>query len=95
MIISSSPSIFRAAVFAEQNAIAFFHVKRLSRAVFFVLALAHGNDLAFLGFFFRGVGNDDASPNLLTLVDSPHDYAVMERGNVCRHSLNSPFRFCS
>src|SRR6185312_6206567 len=77
---------FGAAVLPEQNAVAFFDIKRLSRAVFFVLAFTGRNDFAFLGFFLRGVGNNDASPNLFALFDSPHDYAVMKRGNVSSHS---------
>ena len=77
----------RAAVLAEKNAIALFHVEGLAGAVFFIFAFADSDDFAFLGFFLGGVGDDDAAPHLLALFDSLHDDAIMKRPDVRCHDL--------
>src|SRR6266545_370889 len=52
---------FGARVLAEENAVVGLHVQRHLLAVLHHLPGAHRNDLALLGFLFRGVGNDDAA----------------------------------
>ena len=52
---------FGAAVFAEQDLVADFHVERTYLPVFQNLALADRDDLALDGLFGRGVGNYDAA----------------------------------
>src|SRR6185369_9832927 len=78
----------RAAVFSEQHAVALFDVERLAGAVLFILAFANCYDFAFLGFFLRSVGDNDAAPHLLALFDTLHDDAVMKRPDVGCHNLD-------
>jgi hypothetical protein len=50
-----------AGIFAEKNPVACFDLQSHALPLLAHLARAHGNDLAFDGFFFRGVRNDDAA----------------------------------
>src|SRR5918998_465159 len=80
----------RAAVLAEQHAVAGLHVKLLAGAALPVTAPPHGDDLALLRLFLRGVGDDDAAPNLLALLDAAQDYAVVKRSDVGSHANSFP-----
>ena len=64
---------FGAGVLAEQDAVAFFHSEREHLAFIVGLALADGDDFAFLRFVFGGVGDDDAAAGgcQLLLRDGP------------------------
>ena len=52
---------FRAAVFADEDAVTLFDFKRNFLAVVIGLARAERDDDAFLRFFLGGIGNDDAA----------------------------------
>src|ERR671916_273351 len=80
----------RARVLAEQHAVAGFHVKLLAGAVIFVLARADGDHLALLRLLLGGVGDDDAAPNLLALLDAAQDDTVVKRSDVGSHANSFP-----
>src|SRR5205814_9495891 len=68
-----------AGVLAEQNGVAHLDVERGDLAVVADLSLAGGNDLALLGFFLGGVGDDDALFGLLVLLlEAVVDYPVLK-----------------
>src|SRR5919204_2388181 len=50
-------------VLAEENAIAFLHIQRLTLSLFVLLASANGDHLTLLRLLLRSVGNDDAAMN--------------------------------
>src|ERR1700755_3200544 len=68
---------FGATVLAEEHSVSGLHVQRLTLAVLPVLAVADGDDLAFLRLLFSRVGDDDASAHLLALFDAFHNHAVV------------------
>ena len=71
---------------AEQHPIAGSDIERLTRAIFPILTVAGGNDLAFLRLFLGCVRDNNAATNLLALLDTSHDDAVMKRLNIyCHH----------
>src|SRR5438270_8496395 len=67
---------FRSGIFAEQYAVAFFYCQGNGLA-FFKLSGSSGDNDAFLGFLFCGVGDDDATTNGLRFLDPSDDNAVM------------------
>src|SRR5947208_10996402 len=69
-----------AGVLAEQHGVAHLDVERGDLAVVADLSLAGGNDLALLGFFLGGVGDDDAPFGLLDLLlEALDDDPVLKR----------------
>ena len=64
---------------AEQHAVAGLHFRGDALAIVVEGARADGDDLAFLGLFLRGVGNDDAAAGLLLGCNTPHDDTVVQR----------------
>ena len=77
MIRNSSPSILMSAgIFAEQDAVAFFYGHGNVLA-FVKLAGSNCNYNAFLGLFFCGVGDDDATTNGFRFLNPSDDNAVM------------------
>src|SRR5882724_9821746 len=68
---------FRAAVLAKQDAVALLNIQWLACSVFLVFSLPGRDYFAFLGFFFRAVGDDDAATNLFAFVNALHNDAVM------------------
>src|SRR5579872_745004 len=75
---------FGAAVLAEQDAVANFHVEG-NEFTLFALAAADGDDFAFLLLFLGGVRNDDAALDAFFFFNSLHDYPVVERGEIHCH----------
>ena len=73
---------FRAAVFADQNAVAFFDFKRDFFAVVVRFAGAERDDDALGRFFLGGIGDDDAALFGFLLFDRFHEDAVAERFDV-------------
>src|SRR5208282_115778 len=65
-----------AAVFAEQDSVPGFHVERNQLALF-PASISHGDDFAFLRFFFGRVGNDDAALHGFFLFEPPDQHAVV------------------
>src|SRR5262249_46669370 len=65
-----------AAVLADQDAIALLHLDGDALAVLGQAARAHGDDLALLRLLLRGVGDDDAAPNGLLLLDTANEQPV-------------------
>ena len=56
-------------------------VERRDLAVLLDLALADGDDLALLGLFLGGVGDDDAADLLFAFFEALHDDAVVQGTN--------------
>jgi len=52
---------FRAAVLADEHAVALFDFERNFLSVFVGFTGAEGNDNSLSGFFFGGIGDDDAA----------------------------------
>src|SRR4029079_4313725 len=69
-------------VLAEQHAVADLEVERNQLALVILLSLAHGHDLALVGFLGGGVGDHDATRGLALLFDALDDHAVMQRTNL-------------
>ena len=69
-----------AGVFPEEHAVARLHVEREDFALVIRLALADGDDFAFLGLFLGAIGDDDSTTDCLALFDAAEEDAVMERG---------------
>ena len=88
---SSSILISRAAVLAEQNAVAWFHVER-NQFAFFALASANGDDFALHGLFFCGVGDDDAALDGFLFFNALHDDTVVQRCRFTAIFEKPPFR---
>src|ERR1700729_2065219 len=64
---------------AEQHAVAGLDAHRGELAALVATAGADGDDLALLGLFLDGVGNDDTAFGLCLGVDTLDDHPVMER----------------
>src|SRR5206468_4840892 len=77
---------FRATVLSKQNAVADANIQRLARPVVAILAFADGDNLALLGFFLCGVGNDDPAANLLAFLNAAQNHAVLKWPNVYCHN---------
>src|SRR6185436_7355908 len=69
-------------VLAEQHAVADLEVERNQLALVILLSLAHGHDLALVGFLGGGVRDHDATRGLALLFDALDDHAVMQRTNL-------------
>jgi len=77
-----------AGVLAEQHAVADLEVDWNQLAVVILLAFAHGDDLALVGFFGGRVGNDDSAGGLALFLDALDDHAVMQGTNFHTSSKN-------
>src|SRR6185436_19036269 len=66
-------------VLAEQDLVAGLDVERDQLALVVFLALAHGDDLALIGLFGGGVGDDDAARGFALFLDALDDHTVMQR----------------
>src|SRR6202158_750520 len=75
---------FRAAVFAEEHAVAGFHVEGDELALF-ALAGADSDYFAFLLLFLGCVRDDDATLDAFLLFNALHNDAVVERGEIHCH----------
>src|SRR2546425_3077468 len=71
-----------ARVLAEEDAVVGLHVQRDFLAVLVHLPVAHRDDLALLGLFLRGVGNDDAALLGVLLFLALDEDPVMQRTNL-------------
>src|SRR5262249_2705282 len=69
----------RAAVLADQDAVALLDLRGDAPAFLGQLAGAHGHDLALLRLLLGGVGDDDAAPDGLLLLDAANEQPVGER----------------
>src|SRR5690348_2064504 len=68
-----------AAVFAVQDLVALGDVRRDALAgVLADLAVPDGHDLALLGLFLRGVGQNDPAHGRFFLLDRAHNHAIAE-----------------
>src|SRR5262245_36931629 len=76
-----------AAVLADQDAIALLHFGRDALAVLGEAAGPDGHDLALLRLLLGGVGDDDAAPDGLLLLDAADEQPVGERLEVHRALL--------
>ena len=79
-----------ARVLAEQDEVAGLDVERDALAVVLRLAVAGGDDLALLGLFLGGVGDDDPADFLFAFLDALDDDAVVQRSDV--HAVYSVWR---
>src|SRR5436190_17649373 len=82
-----------ARVLAEENEVSGFHVERLLLAVVLRLAVAGSDDLALLGLFLGGVGDDDAPDLLFAFLDALDNDAVVQRSHV--HFVSPSEKGCS
>src|SRR5205814_10508666 len=78
---------FLAGVLAEQDDVARLDVERRDLAVLFDFALASGDDLALLGLFLGGIGDDDPADFLFAFFEALNNDAVVQRSDV--HALYS------
>src|SRR4029078_4050728 len=62
--------------------IAGLHVERKALAVVLGLAVSGSDDLALLGFFLGGVGDDDPADFLFAFLDALDNDAVVQRSDV-------------
>src|SRR5688572_7595656 len=71
--------------FAEQDLVAGLEIQRRDRAAFVTGAGADGDDLAFLGLFLDGVGDDDSAGGLLGGFDPADEHPVVQgtKGHMC------------
>jgi hypothetical protein len=67
-----------AAVFANEDLVPFFDGEFDELAIVITLAGAEGNDFAFLGLFFGGIGNDDAALFDFRLFERLDENAIRE-----------------
>jgi hypothetical protein len=66
-----------ARVLPKQDAVAGFHVQWNHAAVLQTLTFSNGNDVAFLRFLLRGIGDDDSALYLFSLLNpSGHDPVI-------------------
>src|SRR5205085_6253416 len=68
-----------ARILAEEDLVADLHVDSGDLAVFVLLARAHGQDFALVGFFGGGVGDDDAGGGLALFLEALDDDAIVQR----------------
>jgi hypothetical protein len=68
---------FRSGIFSEQNMIAGLDVQGENFAFIVRLAFADGDNFAFLGLFFCGVGNNNATADGFAFFDATDDDTVM------------------
>ena len=79
---------FGAGVLAEEDAVALLHLQGGGLSVFIEAAVTDCDDLALLGLFLGGVGDDDPALHLLAFVEPLHEDAVIERTNL--HLVDLP-----
>src|ERR1041384_6176478 len=79
----------RAAILADQHAIALLDLKRDELAVLVPLASAHGDDLAFLRLLFRRVRDDDPAFLHFALLDRLHQHPIAQWFDVHRFTHSS------
>ena len=79
-----------AGVLAEQDPVARLDVELDQRAVLEALAGADGDDLALERPLLGGVGDDDAAPGLLVLLDAADQDAILQGTDV--HGFSSWFQ---
>src|SRR6266446_7327475 len=77
-----------ARVLAEEHAVVGLHVQRDLLAILVHLPVAHRDDLALLGLFLRGVGNNDAALLGVLLFLALDEDPVMQRTNL--HGRSPP-----
>ena len=63
----------------KTHAVAGLHIERLQLTLLVGGARADGHDLALLGLFLGGVGNDDAAGGPIFGLDPANDHAVVQR----------------
>ena len=68
--------------FAEQHAVADFHIDGNDLAGLVAAAWADGDDLALGGFLLSCIGNDDAAGRLLLGINAPDDNTVVKRAKL-------------
>ena len=66
----------------NRMSVAGLDVERDALAVVLDLAVAGGDDLALLGLFLGGVGDDDPADLLFAFLDALNDDAVVQRSDV-------------
>ena len=71
-----------------KDGVALLDIEGDALAVLVGLAVADGNDLALLGLFLGGVGDDDAADFLFFFLNALHEDAVVERSQ--SHRCCSP-----
>src|SRR5262249_55526224 len=77
---------FGAGVFAEEDAVAFFHVERTDLALLADLAFAGGDDFAFLWLFFGGIGDDNAAAGGFCFLYATYQNPVMQGSELGCHT---------
>src|SRR6266851_4868089 len=70
-----------AGILAHQHVVAGLDVHRRALVLVVELARADGDDLGLLRLLLGGVGNDDATPDLLLLFDALDHHAVVQRSD--------------
>src|SRR6516164_3408680 len=78
MMYSTPSSLTCPRPLAEQHPVADLDVDRDELAALVATTRADGNDLPFLGFFLRGIRNDDAATRLLFSFDPLDDDAIVK-----------------
>src|SRR5438876_7950716 len=81
----------RARVLSEQDLVADLDVEGDLRPVLQDLAVAGGEDFAFLGLLLGRVGDDDSALRGLLLLDAANDETIVQRAYLHRTAL--PFQF--
>ena len=77
-----------AGVLAEQHTVADFHVERNQLALVVFLAGADGDDLALVGLFSGGVGDDDSGSGLALFLHAFDNHTVVQRTDFhCKVSI--------
>src|ERR1700733_5112558 len=78
---------FRAAVLAEEHAVADFNVQLANGTVLLDLAVADSDHFSLDRLLFRRVRDDDATLALLLFLDALDDDAILQRANLAHVSL--------
>src|SRR5437016_7438986 len=76
----------RAGPFSEQDTVASFQVDWYQVALVVAAARTGGDDLAFRGFFLRGIRNDDAACSLIFGIDALDHHAIVKRTKLHTYS---------
>src|SRR5262249_15878951 len=70
---------FGARPFAEQHAVALFHVELSELAALVADPGSDGDNLSLHGLFLDGIGNDNAAGGLFFLLNAPDHDAILQR----------------
>src|SRR5713226_4635873 len=83
---------FSAAIFRNENFVAFFHGEIDFLALVVDFTGAESDDFALLRFFFRGIGNNDPAFFCLLLLNRLHEHPITERFymNCCHRFYFTP-----